>query len=203
MKKKLMLISTMLLTILMVGTVDAKVSNKDLYKFDNNLNLNESVDGTVFYAGNSVNSDKESVINGISFIFGNNAKLNGTSEYLFLAGNNITFNGTVNNDAFIAGNMVEISSSAVLNRDAYIVASNVVINSDVARNLKVGAEEIIISGTINGDVNLSAEKITILNSAVINGTLKYNDNANINIENKDNISNIKTYKVVTYTEVVR
>ena len=182
--KKLMLISSLLLTILLTGTANAKVTNQDLYKFDDKLTVSDTVDGTVFYGGDSFNSTKGSEINGMAFFFGNNASVNGSSEYLFLAGNNISFNGTVLNDAFIAGNVIEIGADAKLKRDVYIAGDTVTINSNVERNLKIGADTVTINGIINGDVYLAADTINIENNTTINGTLTYNEDAKIKILRK-------------------
>ncbi len=176
MKKRIM---TILLLIVMIGMVIVPVCAKPMSNFQagENVKVNESIDSTSFIAGNNV--EVESDIDGASFIAGNNIKLSSTQDILFAAGNIINIETVTAKDAFLAGSIINIQQSNI--RDLYAAGETIRIDSNISRNVYAGGESIIINSKIDGDVNLAAEKIEIGKDAVINGTLKYEEGATINI----------------------
>ena len=145
-----------------------------------------------FSAGNTLNN--EMAVDGILFSAGNNITVDCQSEYGMIAGNTITVNGKILKDLFIAGNQVTINSSAEIGRDIFGAASNLVINSNINGNAFLGGESVTLNcNSIKGDVSVSAGTITLAEGLKIEGTFKYNEDANI--ANLDKISAVKIEKV--------
>ena len=175
MKRFIKLLSLIVMSsLLFINGVEAKSYIKDLFRAGDNVRIRKNIDGTSFIAGNNVSVNGK--INGIGFIAGNEVKINSDQEYLFVAGNEIKLNSNIDKDVFIAGESIKINDST-LNRDAYIAGNEININGSVGRNLYATGTKIILNGKFDGNISLNAESIEIKDNTVINGTLKYNENA--------------------------
>ena len=78
---------------------------------DNKADLNADVEGSAALAGESVNVKSD--VDGIAFEAANVADFNGTAEYGVFAGMEVNVNGTINNDTFIAGNIVKLQRKVI------------------------------------------------------------------------------------------
>lgn len=179
--------------LLMICLIPLKVFAEDKYvNAGNVIHDTGIVTHNYFSAGNALQNDME--IDGLLFTAGNSINYNGKSEYSFIAGNLINFNGKSEKDVFVAGNTINIAQEAIINRDLYLAASDVNINADIIGNAFISAKNLTInSKNINGDLYLSAENIVINEDSVINGTIKYPENANIS-----GIENISAEKLIAY-----
>lgn len=176
MKKKGLLIFSLILTAFMFSRVNAKV-----LEADDNLNLTGTSNSSVFAFGSDLKSTKE--VDGISFFAGNTLSIDGSTPYGFYAGNVLSINTNVEKDLFIAGNSINIGSEAKLGRDVYIAGNNVKINANVNRNLRIAASEVDLSGIIiKGNAYIDADKITVDKDTVIGGKFVYYENTTINGE---------------------
>ena len=70
----------------------------------------KEVDSSSAIFGNEITSNNTT--KGIEALFGYDINFNGTSDYALVLGNNININGTVNNDAFVFGGVVNINDKA-------------------------------------------------------------------------------------------
>ena len=188
MKNKLLKIfSVIFVTFLFINNVGAisLVDAKD------NLTQEGEYNSTRFVAGNTVNN--KATIDGLSFVAGNNVFGLGNLTYGFYAGNIVNINDRVAKDLFVAGNYVTIGSEAVLERDLFIAGNTVTVNADIGRDLRVGADTVILKSiTINGDAYIDASKIELDEKTVITGTLSYPEDAEIINIDKASIGNIET-----------
>lgn len=155
-----------------------------------NMKVSKEVDGTMFLAGNTVNAKNS--INGMSFIAGNTINVSSKQDYLFLAGNTISLKNAKFKDGFICGNLLSINKSNI-ERDLYVAGNVININSNIGRNLSVAGSKVTINSEISGDLYIASEKIVITKNAKINGTLKYNENAEIKIAKDSIIDKQETY----------
>ena len=148
---------------------------------DNKADLNADVEGSAALAGESVNVKSD--VDGIAFEAANVADFNGTAEYGVFAGMEVNVNGTINNDTFIAGNIVKLQKKSDLKRDVVIAGNDVVINGNIDRNLTVYGNNVEINGTVNGNVKLVVSSVKVGDKAVI-GSLSYPSDANVDISKK-------------------
>ncbi|MBR1376402.1 MAG: hypothetical protein IJ565_01110 [Bacilli bacterium] len=164
---------------------------------DNSVNYNDCVVGSTAVAGNIVSYD--GTTDGIAFIAGNSVTVKGSSEYGFIAGNNVDVTGEFEKDVFIAGNIVTITAN--VGRDIFAGGSNVTLTGTVDRNAFLTGQNVILDNvTINGDVKIEAESITIKDTVKINGKLTYSaevdnisDKANIGEKEKVEPTYVETY----------
>ena len=168
----------------------------------NDNNVQGDVNHSVFVANDSVTYNHK--VNGLAFIAGNNVNVKNVLDYGFIAGNNVTFDGATNKDLFMAGNVINISNSntnqSMVGRDLYATGSSITINNDITGNAFIAGDIVTLnSAVINGDLNISANKLIIDDSAIINGNLNYNSDLKIEHEdlltvtNKYSYNNVKDY----------
>lgn len=204
MKKKLLLITILLLTVVFIpvkaenliaphenDVILTPEKEKSNFIADNSVKTDKLIDGTAFIAGNTVNV--ESPINGAAFVAGNNVNLSSTQDILFVAGNNISLENINTKDAFVAGSNINIKSSLI--RDLYVAGSDILIDSNVSRNAYVGGDTVTIDSNIAGNLDVDASTIILKDGASIGGTLKYPKNAKITIAKDVKINKTKTYNV--------
>lgn len=187
MKKKIFLLLIVVLSFL---TIPVYAKDMDNFLADENLIVDSEIEKTAFAAGNSVKFSSN--VDGASFVAGNILSINSTQDYLFAAGNNVTLNDATTKDAFVAGNIITIEPSTI--RDLYVAGTNMTINSDVSRNLYVMGTNVIINSKVEGDVYVAASSLTIGKNAVINGTLIYPDDIELDLEESAAINDTETYK---------
>lgn len=191
--KKIKILFIIAFAFLLIPSAEA-ISFNDLSESGDNIKIKKDINGTSFIAGNNV--DVSNKTDGISFIAGNSLNLSHESDYIFAAGNLINLQNTKFKDGFIAGNTINIDSNEI-QRDLYVAGNTITIKGKVERNLFVGSSKVVIDGVIDGDVYLSSENIRISSSTRINGTLKYNEKANIKIDDKAYVKAQKEYKQVS------
>ncbi len=172
------------------------VSAKTYAVSGNNLSDSNEYDHSMFFAGNKV--DLNAKVNGISFVAGQDATVEGKSEYALVAGNFISIKGEIEKDLFLAGNSIDLEG-AKITRSAFVVGSIITAkNTEFNGDLFIGGSSVEISDTkINGDVTIEADTIKILDNVEITGKLKYSENANTEIKGEYDTETYKTLEVKT------
>ena len=192
-KKVFMLLSILLVGILTISNVNAVT----IAEAGESVKQEGEYESTRFIAGNNVKN--KATVNGLSFAAGNEVEIEGTDEYGFYAGNNIYVRGTIQKDLFIAGNNIVLEKDAVISRDVYIAGNTIEIETNIARDLRVAATSVDISGvTINGDVYLSSKDIRLDKDTVITGKLSYPENAEIKGLDEATVGKIKKMKSIDF-----
>ena len=144
---------------MMVGSVQAKTIDGSYGKVDNNVQMEDEVNGSAFLAGSKTEMTGQA--DGVSFMAAESVNFQGTSEFIALAGNTVDINGVVYKDSFIAGNIVTIDAEADLQRDVVIAGSEVEINGNIGRNVTIYASRVTFKGaTIQGNVSVYASDIS-------------------------------------------
>lgn len=172
--------------------LDTGAENDPYAVADSTIESEQAPSHSFFLAGNNIISKDH--VKGIHFIAGNLVEFNGSSDYGAFAGNSLKINGKIKNDLFIAGNSIEIGEEAIIGRDLYAAARLVTLKSNLNGNAFIGGERVVLENiTIDGDLRLAAETITINGKVTITGTLEYNDNAQIMGLSNLTVAETKTY----------
>ncbi len=176
--KKIRLFICLLISFMMIGTVQAKDISHFHAEVDNDVKLEDNVAGSTVLAGS--NASMTGKADGVSFVLGNKVEFKGKSEYGVFAGNSINVSGLINKDVFVFGNLIDIDKDASLKRDALIVGTDVVVKSDIGRNISIYASSISIKDSkIEGNVKLYATNIEIDDKTEIKGNLSYPEDASV------------------------
>lgn len=166
--------------------------------FNDNVTSKKEINGSSIIGGNNV--DVENVVKGIDLTLGNNVTYNSNSDYSLVFGNTITMKGITNNDSFIFGNAVTFDKDYKSLRDLTVFSSSLILKGNIDRDVIIYASSVVIEDAeIKGNVRISATSIEIKNST-IEGVLSYNEDANIIIDENNNINLKETFKEVVESE---
>lgn len=151
---------------------------------------------SLLLAGNNLTTTTD-VKNGLLFVAGNNLRLDGISEYGFVFGNIVKFTGQTERDLYLAGNVITLAHDAKIGRDVFAASGELRVETDLAGDLSVTADRVIINSdvTISGNVNIIADIIEFGNGVNIGGKLVYNDNARVSGADSVVYKEIEVYHV--------
>lgn len=149
---------------------------------------------SLLLAGNNLTTSAD-VKNGLLLVAGNNLYLENNAEYGFIFGNIIKFAGTTQRDFYAAGNSITLSRDAKIGRDVFVASGELRVETDLAGDLSVTADRIIIDDgiEIKGNVNIDADTIEVGDGVKIGGKLVYNDNARTNGIDGIDYGELETY----------
>ncbi len=156
--------------------VEEKTSSDMRFQADETLETKGEWKSSVFFAGNNVKD--ESLVSGIGLLAGNLVDIAGIYDYGLVAGNNVDINGEYKNDAFLLGNMIDITKDAKLGRDLYAAGNEVTISTSVNGSAYIVANKIILEDIeIKGDLVVSAPIIEVNGKVNVVGLFKRNNDA--------------------------
>lgn len=198
--KKYGIVLAVFVCFMFMPAVSAKEINHFVSKVDNDVFLEHNYNSSVAAAGQSI--ETTGTVKGALATAGNNIKFKGTSDYAFIAGNDININGTINNDGFIAGNIITFESDAVIKRDTVIAGNDVELSGSFSRNVSVYASKVSVKGAnIKGNLKIYSENITVDSASIINGTLYYPEDSKYRVNEGAQIGNAeKTPAIQTEDE---
>ncbi len=151
------------------------------------VKIDGTVNGNVFVAGNELSID--GTVNGDVYAAGQNVSIKGkVTGSVHVAAARVDVSGEVGNSLIAAGSSITTASSAKVGRDLLAAGSLVNANAAIGGVIFAGGSEININNNVASDVTLAAERIVIGREAKIGGNLKYNDTARITIANDKNIA---------------
>lgn len=164
-----------------------KTIEDDLILAANNVRIGGVVQGDVIFGSRSIvhNGKITGSLNGAC----QNVRILGEvggSVRAFCQNNNIE--GTIGRNLINFSQTLNIRPSGKINGDVTSFCAEMTIDGEVGRNVKCGAGTVIISGTIQGDVDLEADEISIMPTAKILGNFKYKSREEARVEQGAQIS---------------
>jgi cytoskeletal protein CcmA (bactofilin family) len=97
-------------------------------------------------------------------------------------GQNINVNGKVDRNLIAFGYSVDVKPGAEIRRDVNAFCGKMTMDGKLGGSLKGSTGELVISGVVNQDVSVEADKITLMPTARILGSLKYRSGKEAKIE---------------------
>lgn len=134
-------------------TIDSLITG-DLLVAGGSILLNGPVENSLFAAGGTVTSRST------------------VGHHLRIAGGTVTISGLIKGDVFIAGGEVTLTSDAVVEGDLFVSGGVVTINGVIKGKTEIAAGTARLSGTLT-NVRAHADRLTITDTAIINGNLTY------------------------------
>lgn len=149
------------------------VIKDDIYKIDEEVVIDNEVDGNIYVIGQTVKLNK-------AMIYGN----------VYIIAEKVEIIDSQMNSAYILGEEIYFSGTA---NDLYACGSNVTteVESSILRNLKVGADTLNIKGNIGRNVDATINQLNVAETAKIIGKLNYYSMSKGNISEKAQISQIE------------
>jgi len=145
---------------------------EDLAVFGGSIDVDVQVEGDIRLAGGSImaagrTAGDAEIAGGsveISMDIGNDAEL---------AGGYVRYSGTIGGTLDTAAGVLDIREDAIITGRADMAGQTLTLRGHFLGNVDGIAEEVIISGRIDGDVEIEAERLVIESSAIIVGEIEY------------------------------
>ncbi len=148
----------------------------DLYVAGGTVTVTGPVEGDVVAAGGSV--AVESAVSGGVLAAGGNLRVRGpVTRTVRAAGGTVSVRSSVGADAVLAGGTVTVEREARVGRDLVAAGGTVYVYGEVARHARLGGGTVTVGGRIAQDVWVDADRIVVLPTARIGGTLRYRSDA--------------------------
>jgi len=155
-----------------VAVGPGEVVNEDLYLAGRTVTSNGVVNADIFAAGQTVSIGGE-VANGVT-LAGQTVTLSAEVGHgARVAGSTIDVTGTIGRDLIAAGATVTVAAGARVAGDLVCGAGTAFLRGDVEGDVWGGAEELVIEGSVGGNVDVGVGTLTLRPGATIAGNLTY------------------------------
>lgn len=145
---------------------------EDVYAAGGTVDVLATVEGDVVVAGGRITVGER--VSGDVMAAGGAVSVNASvGDDVRLAGGDVRLGGSVGGDALAAGGNVTLLPDSSVEGRAWLSGGRVDVAGVVGRELKASGGRIVLSGRVNGDVELTGRSIRILESAIIDGDLVY------------------------------
>jgi cytoskeletal protein CcmA (bactofilin family) len=161
--------------------VVAEPVRDDLYVAGGTVEVNGEVDGDVVAAGGTVTL-LGTVTGGILAAGGNVSIRGSVGRSIRAAAGSLIVGGPIGTDAVLAGGSVTIERGSEIGRDLVAAGGGVQVTGTVRRNAWLTGGAITIGGTIEGNVEAHADRVVLLPTARITGTLRYSADQPLEIQ---------------------
>lgn len=149
------------------------IITEDYYGFAENITIDGQIDGdlTSFCQNMKLNGEITGTVTSFSYMFYHAGNIHRSlRSFSYLA----EISGYVGRSLLLAGNTITINEGSVIEQDAQLFGSLIVMDGHINGSGSYFAGDTIkISGIIEGDLKVEGGKIYIYPSAVINGNLEY------------------------------
>ena len=170
------------------------VIDDDLYLAANRVVINGTVNGDVLCVGDEIEVNGK--INGSIMAIGSTINIDGqVTHAVRVAGDTIHIRGSIGGDLVVAGDEVDLTSAAEIGRDLVFAASTIDVNTLVGSSIQGVGGKVNLSDGVIGDVELGVDRLTIANTANIQGDLIYTSKNEANIEPGAQIGGTVNHKV--------
>ena len=153
----------------------------DLYVAGGTIEVSGQIDGDVVAAGGTITLSGP-VSGGILAAGGTVSIRGATGRTIRAAAGNLTVGGRIDADAVLAGGNVTVEQAAEIGRDLVAVGSSVQVTGTVRRDARLTGGTVTIGGGIEGNVEAHADRIIVLPTARIAGTLRYSADQPIEVQ---------------------
>ncbi|MFA5358408.1 MAG: polymer-forming cytoskeletal protein [Patescibacteria group bacterium] len=142
----------------------------NFYGVGASLNINDEIQGDAYLAG--ANLTVSSLVQDDLNVAGANVLLNGqVNGDLRAVGSNVYINKNIGGEVMTAGGYVVLADGAEIAGNFYSAAGKMVLLGDIKGDAELGAGEIEIHGTIDGNLKVIADSLILASTAVVNGNL--------------------------------
>ncbi len=144
----------------------------DYYAAGGVVDIDAVVNGDVIVAGGELLIGHR--IMGDVIAAGGTLKIRGAvDDDVRISGGELDIDARIGDDLVASGGSIELAATTTVGGDAFLVGGEVRVAGTISGDLKVIGGDIRLSGTVLGNVELEGGEIQILDSARIEGNLKY------------------------------
>ncbi|WP_421791570.1 hypothetical protein [Hyphobacterium sp.] len=161
----------------------------DLKAIAGSIEVSGRVGGDVALAGGNVQADL--IIGGDAQIAGGNVEASGDiggdaamaggsvqirmdiGDDADFAGGYVSYSGTIGGDLDVAVGDFELTPGSVVTGRAAMTGREIELEGRFLETLDITAEEVTLAGQYDGDIRIEARRLTITDTAVVNGAIDY------------------------------
>ncbi|MCP4391195.1 MAG: hypothetical protein GY802_23080 [Gammaproteobacteria bacterium] len=149
------------------GTVD-----DDYYAAGGIVDIDADIDGDVIVAGGELLIGNR--VRGDVIAAGGTLRIRGlVDDDVRVTGGDLDIDARIGDDLAASGGLIELAATTTVGGDVWLAGGEVHMAATVNGDLRIVGGEVKLSGTVLGDVDIEAGEIQILDSARIEGNLKY------------------------------
>ena len=158
---------------------EPEIYNDNLYLFNDNVVMNQLVDGNVYIVGQNVEITGK--VNGSLFVIADKVTFSKDSyimQSIYVCANELYLNGAAN-DLYAIANKVDMSYDSFMLRDLYVVADSFNFNGGAGRNAFVSAKDFNFVNTegsaaiVYGNLTYTSSNELTLSNNLVQGEIKY------------------------------
>ena len=158
---------------------EPEIYNDNLYLFNDNVVMNQLVDGNVYIVGQNVEITGK--VNGSLFVIADKVTFSKDSyimQSIYVCANELYLNGAAN-DLYAIANKVDMSYDSFMLRDLYVVADSFNFNGGAGRNAFVSAKDFNFVNTegsaaiVYGNLTYTSSNELALSNDLVQGEIKY------------------------------
>lgn len=155
-----------------------KIINTDLYVGDQNVVINDTVEGNAFAFGSTVVVNGN--IKGDLFVMGNTVTIDESAVIfgnVFAFASNIVMKGNVTYDVYAFSQNFELASTGYISRDIRAYGEKVTLNGIVKRDAHIASNSIIMpdnaKNIIGGDLNYTSDNEFVFPKEAVSGNINH------------------------------
>lgn len=146
--------------------------NDDLYVTGGTITIAGTINGELLAAGGTIEAN--GVVSEGIMAAGGTVNVRGSAgDDIRIAGGQLTITGSAAHDAIAAGGSLDFAESAKTGGDLVLATGTTRLAGSVGRNVMGSGGSVTILGTVQGNVNVDADSVTIGPNARISGDLTY------------------------------
>jgi len=166
---------------------DTLTINDDLIMAGNTIKSSATIKGDFFSA--SYRLVQNGIVEGSVIAFAKDVDISGqVNGSVSGFGQNINVNGKVNRNLIGFCSALNIKPDADIGGDVTAFCGELTLDGKIGKGLRGSVGTLIISGIVNGDVSVSADKIILMPTAKILGDFKYKSRKQAKIESGASVS---------------
>ncbi len=159
-----------------------EVINEDVYAFGARIVVEGTINGDFVAAGESI--EINGAVNGDLIVAGRFIGIDGAVEDdIRAAGTDLQFSSDIGGDLITAGYEVNIESGAIIGEDVVAGANTVIASGEIEGDMDLNVVEATIAGTVQGNVDATVEdRLTLGPESTIAGALNYTSENEVSME---------------------
>ncbi|MCU0667156.1 MAG: hypothetical protein MUF85_00865 [Patescibacteria group bacterium] len=171
-----------------LNTQNPKVIDKTVFKFQENIVINDLIKGDLYCLGNSVSI--VGIVEGDIICAANKINITGrVNGDVRVFANDLIIDGDVSNNISAIANRFSLNINGTVGVDSVLLGANLIINGAVGRDVVARGGDIIINGDINRDLVAYYGNLNITSNSTIGGNVEvFGTNRNSNNSDLNNIS---------------
>ena len=182
--------------------------NGDLFVSEQNIIINDNVDGNVFAVAQNVTINSN--ITGDLFVLSSDLVISETAKIegnVFIAAAKVNIKGNILRDVYTASEELKTEKNSQIGKSLNATANTIVLNGLINGNANLSVDDLNVNETsgssIKGDLNYTSSNEGDFSKELVGGKINYNQTISETTKKVDYMSHIKDFvKTTIFTLIV-